>query len=76
MWKGGKESMQELNCWINLKNFIDAYNIVDILDFENRAISEVDIATQNQLSKSSLLYNRAINYIQSRRSEYIKKNYF
>ncbi len=68
--------MQELNTWLNIKNFIDAYNIVDILDFENRAISEIDIATQNQLSKSAHLYNRALNYIQSRRSDYIKKTYF
>lgn len=68
--------MQELNTWLNIKNFIDAYNIVDIMDFENRAISDCDIAIQNQMAKNAYLYNRALNYIQSRRSDYIKKNYF
>ncbi len=68
--------MQELNCWLNLKNFIDAYNVVTILDFENKIVSELDIATQNQLAKNGSLYNRAVNYIQSRRADFVQKTYF
>ena len=68
--------MQELNCWLNLKNFIDAYNVVTILDFENKIVSELDIATQNQLAKNGSLYNRAVNYIQSRRADFVQKTFF
>ena len=68
--------MQELNTWTTLKAFIDAYNIVTILDFENKIVSELDISTQNQLAKNYSLYNRAVNYIQSRRADFVRKTYF
>lgn len=68
--------MQELNTWTNLKAFVDSYNIVNILDLENRLISDCDISIQNQLAKSQHLYNRTINYVQSRRADYIQKTYF
>ena len=68
--------MQELNTWTNLKAFVDSYNIVNILDLENRLISDCDISIQNQLAKSPHLYNRTINYVQSRRADYIQKTYF
>lgn len=67
--------MQELSTWITLKAFIDAYDVVTILDFENKIASELDIATQIQLAKNYSLYNRAINYIQSRRADFIQKTY-
>lgn len=68
--------MQELNSWTTVKAFIDAYNIMTILDFENKIVSELDIATQNQLAKNSHLYNRAVGYIQSRRTDFVQKTYF
>lgn len=68
--------MQELNAWASIKAFIDAYNIVTILDFENKIVSEWDIATQNQLAKNYSLYSRAVNYIQSRRADFVQKTFF
>lgn len=68
--------MQELNSWTTVKAFIDAYNIMTILDFENKIVTELDIATQNQLAKNSYLYNRAVGYIQSRRADFVQKTFF
>lgn len=70
--------MTDLSIWLTLKSYIDGHNIVNIVDFENMLISceDIDIEISLKLAKNHQhIYTRAINYINSRRSEHVKNIY-
>lgn len=66
----------ELSAWLQVKEFVDMNNILETVEFENFLIASGDIDLQRNISRTPYYYTRAINYINSRRSSFIKNKFF